>query len=399
MKTRTVHALLAASLLAVPAAAQSVNLLALGEGALPVVEAPCYSGWPAANLLDDSSGSGWASEEGRIRDNVFVFELPAVSTLEAFEFDTASIDGDGRGARDVTVEVSATARDSGFQKVLQTTLQDRADGQRFAAQSRVAGRFVRLTLADNHGDAEYSELMGFRGYGARPQPAPALALQGTFHTDYSDFHLRQQGTALTGCYEYNEGLFEGAVEGRVMKLTWHEGASSGPAVFVFAPDGRSFHGFWWRGTDRGRAPDGSWDGTRAADTVGSCPNWSGSLSGELEREIRSSGRARLYGILFDTDSAAIRSESFGTLDEVAKLLAAEPSWKLTIEGHTDSTGTAAHNQTLSEQRARSVRDYLVAHGVDAGRLATAGFGQSKPVADNDTELGRARNRRVELVRN
>ena len=112
-----------------------------------------------------------------------------------------------------------------------------------------------------------------------------------------------------------------------------------------------------------------------------------------------SGRARLYGILFDVDSARLRGESLPTLDQVVRLLAGEPGWKITIEGHTDSTGTAPHNQVLSERRAAAVKDYLAGKGVAAARLASAGFGQSKPVADNATELGRARNRRVELVRN
>jgi len=80
------------------------------------------------------------------------------------------------------------------------------------------------------------------------------------------------------------------------------------------------------------------------------------------------------------------------------LLAAETAWKLTIEGHTDSSGAAAHNQALSEQRAASVKAYLVSQGVDAARLSTAGFGSSHPVADNASELGRAQNRRVELVK-
>lgn len=82
---------------------------------------------------------------------------------------------------------------------------------------------------------------------------------------------------------------------------------------------------------------------------------------------------------------------------MVRVLSAEKSWSLTIEGHTDSTGTAVHNQALSEQRAVSVREYLVGKAVAAGRLSTVGFGQTNPVADNATELGRAQNRRVELV--
>ena len=100
----------------------------------------------------------------------------------------------------------------------------------------------------------------------------------------------------------------------------------------------------------------------------------------------------------DLDSASLRAESRPVLDDVAAMLAGEPAWKLTIEGHTDASGSAGHNQTLSEQRAAAVRAYLVSHGVDAARLTAVGFGATKPVADNASELGRAQNRRVELVR-
>ena len=175
-----------------------------------------------------------------------------------------------------------------------------------------------------------------------------------------------------------------------MKLTWVEGKTA-PAVFVFRPDGRSSR--FGGGTDKGKPRV---DGTRVSSEVGGCPLVRLGLR-EL-RDLAAGGRARLYGILFDTDKATIRPESLPTLDEVVRMLGAEPEWKLTIEGHTDSTGTAAHNRTLSEQRAASVKTYLVGKGVAAERLATAGFGADKPVADNATELGRAQNRRVELVR-
>ena len=382
---------------AVPAA-EETNLLSLGAGAVPVVEPPSYGGWPAINLLDDAPASGWACEGGKVAGNTFVFELLAAATLTAFEFDAAGVDTEGAGARDVTVEVSATSREAGFQPVLRASLKAGADNQRFAAQTRIAGRYVRLTILNNHGAAEWTELFGFRGYGVRPEAEAIPSISGTYDTSYNQFHLRQQGTALTGCYEYNEGLFDGAIEGRVMRLTWAEGDSRGPAVFVFAPDGRSFRGIWWHGTDKGTPPAGEWNGTRVSAAVGGCPHWSGSVSGELRKGLAATGRVRLYGILFDTDKAAIKPESLPTLDEVVALMSGEPEWQITVEGHTDATGAAAHNQALSEQRAAAVKAYLVSKGVAESRLSSAGFGASRPVADNATELGRAQNRRVELVR-
>ena len=115
--------------------------------------------------------------------------------------------------------------------------------------------------------------------------------------------------------------------------------------------------------------------------------------------LSASGRVATHGILFDVNSDRIRPESAPTLLEIADMLKAHPDLKLTIEGHTNNTGDAAANQTLSEHRAASVKSTLVStYGIDASRLATKGFGASKPAASNDTAEGRQQNRRVELVK-
>jgi len=381
---------------------ETMNLLALQEGTLPVVEPEFYGGWPAVNLLDDSRESGWACETGKIKDNVMIFEMIALAVIERFEFDNAHVDDDGAAAKDVTVEVSAVSMKAGFETVLKTVLANKADRQVFKAARAVNGRWVRLTIHSNHGSESWTELFSFRGYGARPKvPAPMENISGTYDSSYSKFHVRQQGTALVGCYEFDEGLLNGAIESRLMKITWQESGGEndrGPAVMVFAPDGKSFRGYWWYVGNEKQKPDGSWEGKKLSAEVGGCPHWTGSLGGEVKKKLLSEGRARVYGILFDLDSAKIRSESRPVLDEVLGVLQGEPGWKVTIEGHTDSTGSDSHNQELSQQRAESVKAYLVAGGIAAERLQTMGLGESKPVADNATELGRAQNRRVELVR-
>jgi len=96
--------------------------------------------------------------------------------------------------------------------------------------------------------------------------------------------------------------------------------------------------------------------------------------------------------------ATLRPESETVLAQVASLLNDEPDWKMKIEGHTDSTGTKPANQALSQQRAAAVVAWLVKDGIAASRLTAVGMGDTKPVADNSTEDGRARNRRVELVK-
>jgi outer membrane protein OmpA-like peptidoglycan-associated protein len=104
----------------------------------------------------------------------------------------------------------------------------------------------------------------------------------------------------------------------------------------------------------------------------------------------------LRGVNFDFDKANIRSDAEPILDAAASSLQAEQPVSIGVEGHTDSTGSDDYNQGLSIRRATAVRDYLEKKGIDAARMTIEGYGETKPVASNDTEEGRAQNRRVEL---
>ena len=101
-------------------------------------------------------------------------------------------------------------------------------------------------------------------------------------------------------------------------------------------------------------------------------------------------------ILFDTGSEAIKAEGVVELNKMADILAKYSDDRVKIEGHTDSVGDAKHNQTLSERRAHAVRTVLVSRGVQEKQIEVYGFGETKPVADNASAEGRAKNRRVEL---
>ena len=115
-------------------------------------------------------------------------------------------------------------------------------------------------------------------------------------------------------------------------------------------------------------------------------------------EINKTGHASVYGIEFDTGKVTLKPASEKVLGDVLSLLQAQPEWNMKIEGHTDSTGTAAGNITLSQQRAAAVVAWLVKNGIGTARLTATGLGDTKPIADNSTEEGRAHNRRVELVK-
>jgi OOP family OmpA-OmpF porin len=117
----------------------------------------------------------------------------------------------------------------------------------------------------------------------------------------------------------------------------------------------------------------------------------------IKKELDAKGRVALY-INFDTGKSTLRPDAQPIVAEVNKLLVADPALKLSIEGHTDNVGSADLNRELATNRARSVLGALTALGIEATRLASSGFGPDKPIADNSTDEGRAKNRRVELVK-
>lgn len=118
---------------------------------------------------------------------------------------------------------------------------------------------------------------------------------------------------------------------------------------------------------------------------------------QLLDELNKNGFITLY-INFDTGKSDLKQDGIATVKEIASMMKAAPALKLSVEGHTDNVGGAAANKTLSMARANSVMTAIVAAGIDAARLSATGFGQESPVADNRSEGGRAKNRRVELVK-
>lgn len=120
---------------------------------------------------------------------------------------------------------------------------------------------------------------------------------------------------------------------------------------------------------------------------------------QMQRSIAEAGRVALYGIYFDHDSASIKTESGPTLGEIGKLMTSQPGLKIIVVGHTDYTGGYDYNMNLSKQRAQAVATALASdYGISSDRLKSAGVGYLAPAATNETDAGRALNRRVELVK-
>lgn len=142
------------------------------------------------------------------------------------------------------------------------------------------------------------------------------------------------------------------------------------------------------------------DGDGLADNEDRCPEKAGPASNKGCPEIKTEDKVKLERavklVQFESGKATLLTSSYAILDEVVSVMNKYPEYSLNIEGHTDNQGDDKMNQSLSERRAKTCLDYLVSKGIAAARMASAGYGETRPVTTNDTAAGRAQNRRVQF---
>ncbi|MFT5736590.1 MAG: outer membrane protein OmpA-like peptidoglycan-associated protein [Maribacter sp.] len=142
------------------------------------------------------------------------------------------------------------------------------------------------------------------------------------------------------------------------------------------------------------------DGDSVLDKDDKCPDVAGTVANagcpEVTEQVQKQLNDYARTILFDTGKSSIKAESTSVMVDIITILGEYPTAKFTVEGHTDSVGSAKLNQSLSESRALSVKEFLVEKGIEEFRLSALGFGEEKPMATNNTRSGRKQNRRVEI---
>jgi len=360
------------------------------------------------SLLDEATSTDWASIASPAP--VFVLELPERTELTRIGFDSDGMNFDEKAAKSVKVEVSDTSAVAGFTTVLETRLEQARDAQDFTLSRPATGRWVRLTVLDNYG-SEYSGMTGFRGYGRQLTHTAAMPdVSGTYEgaSGWGVVHLKQVGTRVIGCYEYRDGVVAGGVAGNLLKLQMIEqvyggGQENQLGLFAVSSDGRTLYGLTRAENSQIDGYNAWYSGEKISDDIGDCPGIPGwrqgaAVGSQLSGQLSQSGRARLDGVNFDFNAATLQAASRPLLDQVIQMLKDNPDWRVALEGHTDNIGGEAFNQTLSSARAETVRAYLQAGGIAPDRLTASGFGYGRPVASNDSQGGRAQNRRVEIVK-
>lgn len=199
--------------------------------------------WSPLNLIDGSAETDWVGKAG---EAVFILELSETTRLSRIAFDTTAYAG-RKSVKNFTVEVSESSPRAGFRPVLSGTLQMARANQSFAfkPEERPVARWVRLTLHSNYGDDNQS-FTGFRGYGEQLTRDAALPnLTGNYDgaSGWGWIHLAQSGNRVTGCYEFQNGAFDGVVEGRVMRIAMRaDDGGRETGLFQFSPDGRKMVG-------------------------------------------------------------------------------------------------------------------------------------------------------------
>jgi hypothetical protein len=273
------------ALLLVPAnaAEQAADLFSYAEGArfvkIPEGSEIMRASASPLNLIDGSRYTDWEGE-GK-GPSVFILELEEQTELTSIVFDADFLNKDGKTPRAFQVEISAESPTSGYEPVASGDLRINKDNQRYSFNPKEplpTGRWVRLTILDNHGD-DYVAFTGFRGYGKRLTSEVAMpSVTGTYDgaNGWGKLQLIQNGEEVTGCYDYQGGKVAGTVSGRVMTIRMTNTDSSGDesvetGYFQISPDGRTLIGISRASTEPDEMGFASyWSATRVSNKARDC---------------------------------------------------------------------------------------------------------------------------------
>ncbi len=444
---RLLSLLAAATFLVGTSAAQAqTNLAAAAAGGQVFFFASQYndSDWAARNLIDGSPSSGWSGQSGGAQAVILAFRDGALVELEDVIVNPYSRENSDNWVRQVEIQVSTTYPFRDFRPA--GTLELTAEGTEhvFSFDQPTPVRYLKVVFLANGGggymQAGEIRAMGQPVAGAPPAPAfRALHETATLETFTSQYNDSDWAAANLLAPDEARGQWAGRSKDPQEVVVALAGATSVTDVAV-SNYARESDVNWARVAEVLVSPESPYKGFVSAGTltmppVGDLHTLSLSVpttcryvkvifrsnggGGYMEAgrirvfsaaedapapeaiaaQLETGGRAVTREIRFAFNSADILPDSEPVLREIGVLLGAQPDLELTIEGHTDGVGAAEFNLDLSRRRAEAVKLWLVdRHGIDARRLTTVGYGLSRPVADNDSEAGRASNRRVELVR-
>ncbi len=379
------------------------NLASFAQGAVLMRSDP-EGAW---NALDEFAGTSWERSDAPPNPTATaVIELAARARVEGVRL-TLDDYWTARMPNEIAIELGDAASGP-FREIAKHTLPaelpETGDAP-FVVDVPVSGaegRYVQVLLVGRRGGAEealgpFLSDVAVHGTFAAPV-APETRAVGSWNGGWllGTFEIVEENGRLRACFSRDGANAGVVVDGRSIQLRWKaEDGGDVMALLVRGPDGH-LHGTaqMWSADGQGGEPAAiDVDPLERAEPI--CTRTPEPSA--IERELQSARRARVYGILFDFAQHVPRAESNAVLDELAQVLGRHADWSIAIEGHTDAIGDDASNLALSERRAAAVREALASRGVATERTTSVGHGEAQPVAPNETAVGRARNRRVEIV--
>lgn len=371
------------------------DYLTFAQGAIPIALSAGSEkfgvGWEEAVRAADGDPLPFAMIDRAAADSSVevTYALPAATTFDRFAVPNVWETPSPRQTFVKTVEVfgSPVSATDGFVLLASGTLEThkgRGQVTELTIAARPAVRWIKLRLAGGIQPStppatfQFSEIIG---NGRQDTPEMVTHFNGSWQDRALTLTLAQQGPVVTGCYE-RTGELAGTVTGNLLRATGISRADKTTSAFILGVTG-----------------DGAVRGVRSSNgspfRLYTAPKGAPASCSKPPAPTLGCG-AIIHGISFDFDSAVIRADSTPVLEALYQGLRNDKSQSITIEGHTSSEGTDAYNQRLSESRARAVVADLVKRGIPASRLAATGLGETRPIASNNDESGRAMNRRVEI---
>jgi outer membrane protein OmpA-like peptidoglycan-associated protein len=361
----------------------------------------------AWNALDEFAGTSWERSDAQPNPTATaVIELAARARVEGLRI-TLDDYWTVRLPNEIVIELGDAAsgpfREIG-KHTLPAELPETGDAHYVVdlPVSAAEGRYLQVRLLGRRGGAEEALgpfLTDVAVHGAFvAQVAPETRAVGSWNGGWllGTFEILEENGRLRACFSRDGANASVVVDGRSIQLRWKgEDGGDGMALLVRGPDDH-LHGTaqMWDADGQGGEPASiDVDPLERAEPI--CTRTPEPSA--IERELQTARRTRVYGILFDFAQHVPRAESNAVLDELAQVFGRHADWSIAIEGHTDAIGDDASNLALSERRAAAVREALASRGVATERTTSVGHGESQPVAPNETAVGRARNRRVEIV--
>lgn len=447
-RTPFVACLLVSACLSAAAAAEAqTNLAGAGGGGRLLFFASQYndSDWAAENLIDGAPNTGWSSQSKGAQAFIIAFRDGALAELEDVVVNPYSRESSDNWVREVEIQVSTTYPFRGYRTAGTLSLGPEGTDHVFSFAEPTPVRYLKVVFLRN-GDGGYMQAgeiraMGRLVPGAPPAPAyRALHETATIESFSSEYNDSDWAAANLVAPDSVRGQWAGKNNApqEVVVALREVATVTDVAISNYAREGDDN---WAREAEILISAEAAYKGFVSAGTLMLPPraDWttltlekpmtaryvkvifrrnggggymeagririfqaeaaSGGGGESIAAQLAATGRAVTQEIHFDTNSSEILPESAAVLAEITAVLSSQPGLELIIEGHTDSVGGAEANLDLSRRRADAVKRYLVdQHGISEIRLVTVGYGLTRPIADNSTDAGRARNRRVELVK-